>query len=333
MKQSFRMATANISPENSLDTADSVDESSKGNERLQERLYPEANLRHRHGRGSDDSFDFVNVNNEMSTKQMNTADAKNSTTSDSSIYHQKTMLSDCDGNLTKEATQKSGDSGGAKPKIREQDTPTTSSNAYSSDSTNSDRLEASTSGVNTEQKSNDEESSANAAFECNICLDVARDAVISMCGHLFCWPCLHTWLETRPNRQICPVCKAGIGKDKVVPLYGRDDANPKDPRDKPVPPRPKGQRPEPESTGGSTFGGFGGFGGGGNGFQMSFGIGAFPFGFFATNFNMGDSGHTHVHGMRGHGAPEGSAQFEEEQFLHKVFLWVAFLFIFWLLVA
>ena len=124
-------------------------------------------------------------------------------------------------NLTKEATQKSGDSGGAKPKIREQDTPTTSSNAYSSDSTNSDRLEASTSGVNTEPKSNDEESSANAAFECNICLDVARDAVISMCGHLFCWPCLHTWLETRPNRQICPVCKAGIGKDKVVPLYGR----------------------------------------------------------------------------------------------------------------
>ena len=58
--------------------------------------------------------------------------------------------------------------------------------------------------------------------------------------------------------------------------------------------------------------------GGGNGFQMSFGIGAFPFGFFATNFNMGDSGHTHVHGMRGQNAPEGSAQFEEEQFLHKV---------------
>jgi len=54
---------------------------------------------------------------------------------------------------------------------------------------------------------------------------------------------------------------------------------------------------------------------------MSFGIGAFPFGFFATNFNLGDSGHTHAHGMRGHGtgaAPEGSAQFEEEQFLHKV---------------
>ena len=61
---------------------------------------------------------------------------------------------------------------------------------------------------------------------------------------------------------------------------------------------------------------------GGNGFQMSFGIGAFPFGFFATNFNLGEnhSGHAHVHGMRGHGTgnPEGTAQYAEEQFLHKV---------------
>ena len=55
---------------------------------------------------------------------------------------------------------------------------------------------------------------------------------------------------------------------------------------------------------------------------MSFGIGAFPFGFFATNFNLGEnhSGHAHVHGMRGHGTgtPEGTAQYAEEQFLHKV---------------
>lgn len=25
----------------------------------------------------------------------------------------------------------------------------------------------------------------NANFECNICLDVAKEAVISLCGHLF----------------------------------------------------------------------------------------------------------------------------------------------------
>ena len=64
-----------------------------------------------------------------------------------------------------------------------------------------------------------------AMFECNICLDMARDAVISLCGHLFCWPCLHQWLETRPNRKICPVCKAGISKEKVIPLYGRGNTD------------------------------------------------------------------------------------------------------------
>jgi E3 ubiquitin-protein ligase RNF5/185 len=62
-------------------------------------------------------------------------------------------------------------------------------------------------------------------FECNICLDTAKDAVVSHCGHLFCWPCLHQWLETRPNRQSCPVCKAAISRDKVIPLYGRGGSN------------------------------------------------------------------------------------------------------------
>lgn len=49
-----------------------------------------------------------------------------------------------------------------------------------------------------------------------------------------------------------------------------------------VPPRPAGQRTEPESAGG--FPGFG-FG---EGFHMSFGIGAFPFGVFTSTFNFGD---------------------------------------------
>merc|ERR1711894_553686 len=177
------------------------------------------------------------------------------------------------------------------------------------------------------EKSNEKEQEEedNRSFECNICLDVARNAVISLCGHLFCWPCLHQWLETRPQRQICPVCKAGIGRDKVVPLYGRD-GDQKDPRDIPIPPRPRGQRPEPESSGVGAGGQFGNLFGNPGGFQMSFGIGAFPFGFFATNFNWGDQ-------QGGSGPVQGSAQYEEEQFLHRVFLWVAFAFIFWLLIA
>ena len=31
---------------------------------------------------------------------------------------------------------------------------------------------------------------ADGSFECNICLDTAKDAVVSLCGHLF-WYVLH----------------------------------------------------------------------------------------------------------------------------------------------
>ncbi|XP_051043230.1 E3 ubiquitin-protein ligase RNF5 isoform X2 [Phodopus roborovskii] len=95
---------------------------------------------------------------------------------------------------------------------------------------------------------NRERGGAGATFECNICLETAREAVVSVCGHLYCWPCLHQWLETRPDRQECPVCKAGISREKVVPLYGRGSQKPQDPRLK-TPPRPQGQRPAPESRG------------------------------------------------------------------------------------
>lgn len=89
------------------------------------------------------------------------------------------------------------------------------------------------------------------------------------------------WLETRPERQECPVCKAGISREKVVPLYGRGSQKPQDPRLK-TPPRPQGQRPAPESRGGfQPFGDTGGF-------HFSFGVGAFPFGFFTTVFNTHD---------------------------------------------
>lgn len=137
--------------------------------------------------------------------------------------------------------------------------------------------------------------------------------------HDFSWPCLHKWLETRPNRQVCPVCKAAIGRDKVVPLYGRGSTKQEDPRDK-VPPRPAGQRAEPEPGAG-----FPGFGFGDNGIHMSFGIGAFPFGFFTSTFNFGEP--------RPSAAAHGTQQHLEEQFLSKLFLWLAVIFVAWLLLA
>jgi hypothetical protein len=28
-------------------------------------------------------------------------------------------------------------------------------------------------------------------FECSICMDVAKEPVVTKCGHLFCWPCIY----------------------------------------------------------------------------------------------------------------------------------------------
>jgi len=169
--------------------------------------------------------------------------------------------------------------------------------------------------------------SVAAGFECHICLDIAKDAVVSLCGHLFCWPCLHQWLETRPTVQLCPVFKAGISKDKVVPLYGRGgNGEQKDPRTKPPPPRPQGQRSEPEAQGGLGAGAFGGWPGmifGDGGSHLSFGIGAFPFAFFASAFNLNDG--------RPPPPERGSPQYAEERFLNRVFVCVSVLFAIWLL--
>eukprot|EP00076_Gallus_gallus_P012588 XP_015130813.1 E3 ubiquitin-protein ligase RNF185 isoform X1 [Gallus gallus] len=189
--------------------------------------------------------------------------------------------------------------------------PTTSASTKSSST-------GGTSGSSSSNGAGDNTNQDNT-FECNICLDTAKDAVISLCGHLFCWPCLHQWLETRPNRQVCPVCKAGISRDKVIPLYGRGSTGQQDPREK-TPPRPQGQRPEPENRGG-----FQGFGFGDGGFQMSFGIGAFPFGIFATAFNINDG--------RPPPAVPGTPQYVDEQFLSRLFLFVALVIMFWLLIA
>ncbi|GFQ04224.1 E3 ubiquitin-protein ligase rnf185 [Phtheirospermum japonicum] len=113
-------------------------------------------------------------------------------------------------------------------------------------------------------------------FECNICFELAQDPIITLCGHLFCWPCLYRWLRIHSRSHECPVCKALIEEEKLVPLYGRGK-NSTDPRSKSIPGmeiphRPTGQRPEtapPPNPNANAFGqqgfgfmgGFGPFGG------------------------------------------------------------------------
>jgi hypothetical protein len=38
----------------------------------------------------------------------------------------------------------------------------------------------------------------SSAFECNICLELAKEPVVTLCGHLYCWPCLYRSVD-RPH--------------------------------------------------------------------------------------------------------------------------------------
>ncbi|KAF5728911.1 E3 ubiquitin-protein ligase RMA1H1-like [Tripterygium wilfordii] len=88
----------------------------------------------------------------------------------------------------------------------------------------------------------------NGCFDCNICLDFAREPVVTLCGHLYCWPCIYKWLHVQSaslasdEHPQCPVCKSDISHTTMVPLYGRGEAGEaegKAPfRDMIIPPRP-----------------------------------------------------------------------------------------------
>ncbi|GER57128.1 peroxidase superfamily protein [Striga asiatica] len=62
-------------------------------------------------------------------------------------------------------------------------------------------------------------------FDCNICLDLAKEPVVTCCGHLFCWPCLYRWLHHHSDAKECPVCKGEVTMKNVTPIYGRGNTN------------------------------------------------------------------------------------------------------------
>ncbi|KAK4783525.1 hypothetical protein SAY86_007899 [Trapa natans] len=89
---------------------------------------------------------------------------------------------------------------------------------------------------------------AAGCFDCNICLEFAHEPVVTFCGHLYCWPCIYRWLHVQSaslasdEHPQCPVCKAEISHEAMIPLYGRGHASPEhELKSMKVPPRPRGQ--------------------------------------------------------------------------------------------
>lgn len=153
-------------------------------------------------------------------------------------------------------------------------------------------------------------------FDCNVCLEAATEPVVTRCGHLYCWKCIHEWISR--GQDECPTCKAGVTKENVIPIYGRG-ATGVDPRTKSEssgstsrPDRPKAERPEAR---GRRVGFFDVFG---DAFEGSGGVtfGIFPFGFFGM-WNI---------------TPSGGTQEERHQdIVSKVFVFVGLVLI-WILV-
>ncbi|MCD7469900.1 E3 ubiquitin-protein ligase rma1h1 [Datura stramonium] len=77
-----------------------------------------------------------------------------------------------------------------------------------------------------------QEENLSGGFECNICLDLVHDPVVTLCGHLYCWPCIYKWIHFQSNSSEnsdkqspkCPVCKAEVSQKTLIPLYGRGQA-------------------------------------------------------------------------------------------------------------
>mmetsp|Transcript_17049 Transcript_17049/g.23860 ORF Transcript_17049/g.23860 Transcript_17049/m.23860 type:complete len:205 (-) Transcript_17049:330-944(-) len=101
------------------------------------------------------------------------------------------------------------------------------------------------------------EQKSSVGFECNICLTAAQRPVVTLCGHLYCWPCLYKWLR-HSKKEECPVCKARVLAMDVIPIYGRGGAQ-KDPRKETrVPDRPQARaRRGHTSPGSGTSSGLG----------------------------------------------------------------------------
>ena len=55
------------------------------------------------------------------------------------------------------------------------------------------------------------------AFGCNMCSASPTNPVETACGHLFCWPCMHRFLQGQAKP--CPVCATMLSSGiDVVPM-------------------------------------------------------------------------------------------------------------------
>ena len=70
----------------------------------------------------------------------------------------------------------------------------------------SNQRNQSTSGVSNELSSND---------KCSLCLEKRCNTSLTPCGHIFCWHCIHEWLQMKNE---CPLCREPLQSSRIILL-------------------------------------------------------------------------------------------------------------------
>ena len=86
--------------------------------------------------------------------------------------------------------------------------------------------------MNETKESTSTSTSASASKQCPLCMDQVTNPAAPQCGHIFCWDCIHTWVNTHTTDRThsgssgsgsgdikCPVCRCLFKRKAVRALF------------------------------------------------------------------------------------------------------------------
>ncbi|KAM0671767.1 hypothetical protein CWI42_121020 [Ordospora colligata] len=55
-------------------------------------------------------------------------------------------------------------------------------------------------------------------YACSICYMSPDEPVVTLCGHLYCWGCIHAWSQSVGGCRFCPVCRSKMEIEELIPV-------------------------------------------------------------------------------------------------------------------